>query len=327
MDYNSASRSTESAAQRNAPGIAAVQRERFKPHRHERTSLDIMQIKTVVFTILIVVAITASAVQSVSAQGNAAVDRAKVLRAAGDALGMNRWSDIGAGGTRLPAIDIVNTMEFVGSGTSYSSGQTFKTDYHVTLGYNPPAMRVEMARTGSGGGAPQHSIQTVRENYAWNESEIGGGLVPGKGTATPAMPALKERLLELWTLPYGVVKSALAAGDKTTVSTENGATVITLPLSGQLGGITVKATLDSKNFVTKVETRPDNPALANMATETEYSGYADHGEVLTDINSPGRIVKKQGGRPILDIQVSMWEANNPYLVFPVPPNVKTAASR
>jgi hypothetical protein len=140
------------------------------------------------------------------------------------------------------------------------------------------------------------------------------------------MAAVKERLLLLWTLPYGVVKAALAAGEKTTVSTEGGATVMTFPLSGQLAGITVRATLDAKNFVTKVETRPDNPALASLATETEYSDYADRGEVLTDIKSPGHIVRRQGGRPVLDIRVKTWEANNLYLVFPVPANVKTAAA-
>ena len=283
-----------------------------------------MQIKTTVLTILIVVVITAGAVPSGSAQTNAALDRAKVLQAAGDALGMIRYSDIGAGATRLPAIDIVNTMEFVGSGTFYN-GQTFKTDYHVALGYNPPAMRVEMTLTGSGGGAPQHVISTVRENFAWNESEIGAGLVAGKGTATPATAALRDRLLELWTLPYGVVKAALAAGEKTIVGTENGSTVITFPLSGQLAGLTVKATLDAKNFITKVQVKTDNAALANLAFETEYSGYADHGEILTDIRSPGRIVRKQGGRTVLDTEVKMWEANNPYVVFPVPGNVKTAA--
>ena len=270
-----------------------------------------------------IAAVAALTIQSVGAQSTP--DRAKVLRAAADALGMVRWSDIGAGATRLPPIDVVNTMEFQGSGTSDSAGRAFKTQYHVALGYNPAAMRVEVTRTGPGGGAPQHSIQTVRENSAWDESELGGGLVPGKGTATPAMAAVSERLLQLWTLPYGVVKAALAAGEKTTVSTAGGATVISFPLSGQLAGITVKATLDSKNFVTKVETRPDNPALANLATETEYSDYADHGEILTDIRSPGHIVRRQGGRPILDIQVTMWEASNPYLIFPVPPNVKTAA--
>jgi hypothetical protein len=271
----------------------------------------------------VIAAVATLVIQSAGAQ--TALDRARVLRAAADALGIPRFADIGAGTTRLPPIDVVNTMEFQGTGTTYSSGRAFKTEYKVALGYNPAAMRVEMTRADAGGGAPQHSIQTVRENYAWDESETGAGLVPGKGTATPAMAAAKERLLQLWVLPYGVVKAALAAGEKTTVSTEGGATVMTFPLSGQLAGITIKATLDSRNFVTKVETRPDNPALANLATETEYSDYADRGEVLTDIKSPGRIVRRQGGRPILDIQVKTWEANNPYLVFPVPPNLKTGA--
>ncbi len=66
-------------------------------------------------------------------------------------------------------------------------------------------------------------------------------------------------------------------------------------------------------------------SCSRQADQMEYSGYADHGEILTDIKSPGHIVRRQGGRPILDIEVKTWEANNPYLVFPVPPNVKTAA--
>src|SRR2546422_5225929 len=284
-----------------------------------------MPTKATILKPLLTAGVAALLIQSAGAQSGA-LDRTKVLRAAVDALGMARFSDIGAGATRLAAIDVVNTMEFQGSGTSYSGGQTFKTDYHVTLGYNPPAMRVEMARTGPGGGAPQHVIQTVRENFAWNESEIGAGLVAGKGTATPATATLRERLLQLWTLPYGVVKAALAADENTTVGTENGSTVITFPLNGQLAGITVKATLDAKNFVTKVEVKPDNAALASLAFETEYSGYADHGGILTDIQSPGRIVQKQGGRTVLDIQIKAWESNNPYLIFPVPPNVKTVAN-
>ena len=247
-----------------------------------------------------------------------------VLRAAADALGMLRWSDIGAGATHLPAIDVVTTMEIFATGTVYNAGQPSPTEYHASLAYIPPAMRVELTRKGS---ADAHTIQTVRENYAWNESEVGGGLVPGKGTATPAMPAVKARLLQLWMLPYGIVKAAIAAGDKTKISMENGGTVLTFPLSGNLSGITVTATLDSKNLITKVETRPDNPALTNLATETEYSDYADHGEVLTDIKSPGHIVEKQGGKPFLDLQVKMVNANDPYLVFPVPPNVKSATTQ
>jgi hypothetical protein len=274
------------------------------------------------FRTLVVAVATAAAVAVHSAGAQSAPDRTKVLRAAADALGMVRWSDIGAGTTRLPAIDVVNTMELQGSGTIEAGGS--KVQYHADLGYNPPAMRVEITRPGAGG-APQRTIQTVRESYAWDESEIGAGLVPGKGVATPAMPALRERLLQLWTLPYGVVKAALSAGEKTTVSTEGGATVITYPLSGQLAGITVRATLDSSNLVTRVETRSDNPALASLVTLTEYSNYADRAEVLTDIKSPGRIVRRQNGRTVMDVEIKSWETNNPYLVFPVPANVKAAA--
>ena len=263
----------------------------------------------------------AAAILIPSAHAQNAGDRAKVLHAAAYALGMARWSDIGTTTTRLPAIDIVNTMEFQGSGTADRSGQPVKVEYHAALGYNPPAMRVEMTLTG-GSGAPQHVIHTVREGYAWDESEIGAGLIAGKGTATPAAAALKERLLQLWTLPYGVVKAALAAGDKATVSAEGGATVVTFPLSGQLAGITVRATLDANNLVTRVETRSDTPALV---TQTDYANYADRAEILTDIKTPGRIVRRQGGRTVLDIEVKTWETNNPYLVFPVPPNVRTPA--
>jgi hypothetical protein len=260
-------------------------------------------------------------------------DVAKTLKVAAEALGLARWS--GVGGQRLPEVDVINTMEIWGSGTTYGPGQAnkpgepgpaFKTDYHVTLGYNPPAMRMEMTRTSSGAVAPQHTIEVVRDTYAWDESEIGGGLVPGKGTATPAMAAANNRLLQLWILPYGVIKAALAAGDKTKVSNEKGATVVTFPLSGQLADVMVKATLDGQNEVARVETRTDNPARTDLNTETEYSDYADHGEILTDVKSPGHITRKQGGHPVLDIKVKTLDANNPYLVFPVPENVKKAAT-
>lgn len=286
---------------------------------------------------LMLVAVSALAFQSGAAQSGqpktsdtaGTPDVTKAIKAAADALGMPRTG--GPGGAGLPEIDVVNRMEFWGSGTAYVGDPSkpgaprtaVKADYHVALGYNPQAVRVEMTRTNPDG----HTIQTVRDNYAWNESEIGAGLEPGKGTATPAMPAVKNRLLQLWMLPYGVVKGAFAAGDKAKLSVENGATVISFPLSGELAGVTVKATLDAKNFITKVETQADNPALNNLVREADYSDYADHGDILTDIKSPGHIVEKQGGAMVRDIQIKMWDANNPYIVFPVPQNVKNAASQ
>lgn len=249
----------------------------------------------------------------------------KTLRAAAEALGMLRWSDIGTENVRLPAVDVVNTIELWGNGSIYSGGQPYKAEYHACIGYNPAAMRVEI--TGTNSSALQHTIEVVRDAYAWDESEIGGGLVPEQGTATPAIPAAKRRLLQLWILPYGVVKAALAAGDKTKISNENGSTIIAFPLSGPLAGVMVRAALNDKNEVVKVETRSADQSLGDMTTKTEYSDYSDRGEILTDIKSPGHIVQDQDGHPVLDIHVTKVDANNPYLVFPIPENVKKAKAR
>jgi hypothetical protein len=274
---------------------------------------------------LFVMALAALVLPVVKAQ-NPEPDAAKVIKAAADAMGMPRTG--GPGGAGLPEVDVINRMEFWGSGTAVlgnagASSEPVKTELHVALGYNPQAMRVEMTCTNP----DSHTIQTVRDTYAWNESQIGAGLEPGKGTATPAMGALKIRLLQLWIVPYGVVKAAFAAGDQAKLSNENGANVLTFPLSGQLAGITVKATLDAKNFITKVETQTDDSALSNLMREVDYSDYADHGDILTDIKSPGHITMKRGGNTVLDVQIKKWDANNPYLVFPVPQNVRNAAGQ
>jgi hypothetical protein len=270
---------------------------------------------------LLALAFAPLVVSMLHAQAGAAPDVAKVIKAAADAMGMPRTG--GPGGAGLPEVDIINRMEFWGSGTvpGANGAAATKGDYHAALGYNPPAMRVEVTRTGA------HTIETVRDTYAWNESQVGAGLEPGRGTATPVTNAVKGRLLQVWILPYGVVKAAFAAGDQTKLSTENGANVLTFPLSGELTGITVKATLDAKNFITKVETQTDNPALNNLVREADYSDYADHGDILTDIKSPGHVTIKRGGNTVLDVQIKKWDANNPYLVFPVPQNVRNAAGQ
>jgi hypothetical protein len=240
-----------------------------------------------------------------------AADARSTLEAAADALGMLR--NAGLGGGRNPRLDVINTMEFWASGTPF-------TDYHVLMAYNPPGMRIELTNPK---GNPQHAIEVVTGKYAWNESEVGGGLIPGKGMATPDMAVANVRLLRLWTLPYGVIKAGLAARDKAKVSNENGVTVVTFPLTGQLTGVTVKATLDQKNFVTKVETQ----GPANLTTETEYSDYADRGDIPTDVQFPGHIVRKKDGKTIVDLTVKKADGNNPYVVIPVPDNVLSASAK
>ena len=102
------------------------------------------------------------------------------------------------------------------------------------------------------------------------------------------------------------------------MSKENGATVITFPLSGRLEGVTERVTLGPKNLVARVETRTDDPARAKLVTESDYSDYADLGEIKSDVMFPGHIVRKQGGKVALDIRVTKDDPNNPYVIFPTP---------
>jgi glyoxylase-like metal-dependent hydrolase (beta-lactamase superfamily II) len=274
-----------------------------------------------------------AAVAALAGQSLPAQDAAATIKAAQYALGMIRG----------PArVDPINTLEYWGTGYSYAFGQAyrpggpwpaFKITYHASLSYSVPAMRVDVRRSNpdgpvqGGGGlplpAPQRQIQVVNGDFAWNESVPGGGFTPGT-TATPAPGAAADRLLQLWTTPFGVLKMAERAAANARVAVEGGASTITFPLSGGLAGTTMKVTLNAKQQVERVETRSDNPVLGDTITETTFSDYKDLGEIQSDVLFPAHIIQKQGGFPVLDLTITRTDPNNPYAVFPVPDNVEQA---
>lgn len=261
-----------------------------------------------------------------------------------DALATIKAAEYALGMIRGPQrIDAINTMEVWGTGMNYNFGQAyhaagawpaFKIEYHASYSYRTPAMRVDITRSNpdgplQGGGlplaSPQRSIQVFNGMFAWNESVPGGGFIKGS-TATPTPGALKDRLLQMWTTPHGVLKAAERGAKDAKVGVVHvGAfslTMVTFPLDGPLAGIDVKMTLNAKNQVERVETMSENPVLGDLTTETTYSDYKDLGEIATDVMFPAHIVQKQGGFPVLDLTVTKVDANNPYVVFPVPDNVE-----
>jgi hypothetical protein len=260
-----------------------------------------------------------------------AQDAAAAIKTAEYSLGMIRGPQ---------RIDAISTLEYWGTGSIYAYGGSsdlpltaFKLTYHASLSYAVPAMRVDMMVSNpdkvvpDGRGpplaAPQRQIEVVGAKFAWNESVPGAGFIPGS-TATPTPAALKVRLLKLWITPFGVLKMAAQASSRAKITTEGGATVITFPLTGTLEGITVKATLNAKNQVERVETLTDNPMLGYLVTETTYSDYKDLGEIASDVLFPSHIVQKQRGVPVLDLTITKTDPNNPYVVFPVPDSVERA---
>ena len=81
-----------------------------------------------------------------------------------------------------------------------------------------------------------------------------------------------------------------------------------------------EGTIDAMDHVTMVRTWIDNPVLGDTPVEFAYSDYKDFGGVMF----PGRIVRTQGGHPVLDITVSNVTANAP-ADFAAPAEASAAA--
>lgn len=263
-------------------------------------------------------------------QAQQVTDLKQVLYNMANKLGMLRT---------LREVDSLMTVEFWASGTMRAPGQTagapvpLKT-YYAQIAYDFPGMRVDMTRAS---GTPQREIQVVSGTFAWNEiDQIGGGLAPGWGSAVPAMNTVADRLLRLWTTPFGVVKAAVAAGEKTKVTVENGAVVVTFPLInsapgetvsmvvGELNGTPVKATLDADSRPARVEVR-----YRDRVYVTTYTNYADLNEsdYRADIFFPARILQTVDGQTVLDLTVEKTNTYNPYVLMPVPESVEKAPAR
>ena len=255
-----------------------------------------------------------------------APDLKRVLYDMANSLGMLRT---------VNELDSVMTVEAWGRGTMREVGATIGPErqiksYYAQIAYDFPGMRVEVVRADG-----QREIQVVSGTHAWNEiDKMGGGLEPGWGGAVPAMNTVTERLLRLWTTPFGVVKAARAAGEKAKVGMENGATVVTFPLVngkpeqtsylvvGELEGTPVKVTLDPSSRPARVELR-----FRNRLNVTTFSNYGDLNEAdyRADIFVPARVVRTVDGQTVLDLTIDKTNTYNPYVIMPVPASVQKAA--
>ena len=190
------------------------------------------------------------------------------------------------------------------------------TAYTARVAFDVPGMRVEYEHAGAAPGPPSvKTTEVVGLTYAWNENAAGD--------AQP-MPALaRDRLLQIWMLPAGALKAARAAGDKTQVAVDGGSTVLTFPVAGT----TEKVWINDKHLIDRVEAPIRHPVLGDTVLEASYSGYADLGDASykSDVLFPAHIVQKLGGRTVFDLNITIVNAYNPYVVFPIPENVERAS--
>ena len=274
-------------------------------------------------TALFVVSVVVAGALSVSprAQQRAAAqdpsDVKGILFQLADSMGMLRG---------MQQEDSILTLEQWAKGTMTVGQQRFDIpEYRMSVNYSVPGMRVDLRRQ-AGGGQPQRQIEVVSGAAAWNETDRGKG-------ATPARDRAKERLVQLWTTPMGIVKAARAAGARATVKPAGATTMLTFPLPAPADDVTVNATLQrDASLVKGHETALKNlvgtyivrvQTSGSVVSDTTYAEYGDWNwdDYRADIMLPRRITRKQGDTT-LELMTVNTNTYNPYVIMPVPENVK-----
>lgn len=268
-----------------------------------------MRMKALVLAAVVAAAVSTMKVQ-VAAGGQktpAALELKTILYTWPNSLGMLRGLD---------EAESIASLDYWARGTMNLNGQPCTlTDYWAGLNYHIPGMRVAFTCT-TADGTTHRQIQVVADKYAWNEAKPGVD-------ATPMMGAVTERLLQLWSGPQAVVKAARLPGANPKAMLESGKIVLTFPVPG-VAAATIKATLSPKNQTERVETR-----LGNTVIETTYSDYGElnDSDYKADVLLPRRILQKRGAVTLLDLTVTRTNTVNPYVIMPVPDNVKKAVTQ
>jgi hypothetical protein len=246
--------------------------------------------------------------------------------------------------------ELVKTLEYqADGGTIQVNGQPCALKkYRISVNYQIPGYRTQIECTRPNG-QTYKNIETMSEQYAWDEDIPGAEIVPGKGKATPRPDTLQERLIRLWASPHGAPKAAIAgaaglplsesfgqnpaalldrqatAGAKatTTLSWQGEKALVTYPIPGVPGAIAT-ATLDS-GFL------PERVVVKNGTNTTEfvYGNFEDWNNPLFKIEAlyAGTIVERRNGTVVRDLKTKVTEIGQVYVVVPVPDSVQKAAGK
>ena len=224
--------------------------------------------------------------------------------------------------------DSIITLEHWAKGTVTVGTQKYDVpEYRMSVNYAVPGVRVDYQRQ-MGTGKPQRVIEVVAGGAAWNETDRGMG-------ATAARDQAKQRAVLLWTTPMGVVKAAKMAGTRATMKAAGAnAWTLTFPLPAPAEDVTAVATVRQDasllgranpaalkiltgTYIAQVET---TGAVVSQSTYSEYGDW-NYEDYLADIFQPRRITRRIGDTTF-DLTTVNTNTYNPYVIMPVPANVK-----
>jgi hypothetical protein len=238
--------------------------------------------------------------------------------------------------------DLIMTLDYQGKGTMQVDGEPCDvTLYRADISYRSSGERIRITGTRPDGRSCSN-IEVLSGAYAWNEDIQGAELVPGEGKATPMPATIAERMIRLWAGPQGAWKAAMAGTQypnppqmaarpqrvpadvmtvgKTSVTWAGDKPVVTFPIPG-VPNATATATLDGKFM-------PESVVVKNGADTYEftYSDYKDWNNPLNPAEAfyAGKMTEKKNGVVVRDIDTTVTETGQMYVVMPVPASVKAA---
>ncbi|MEO6517317.1 MAG: MBL fold metallo-hydrolase, partial [Steroidobacteraceae bacterium] len=204
--------------------------------------------------------------------------------------------------SRAMGVDTLKTVQYSATGFDFVLGQApnpgspwpkfINKSYTRSINFAAPASRVDRVRV-QGEDPPR-----------------GGGQQPIVGEQPQTQTIIVDantpwaQQLEIWMMPHGFLRAA-ASRNATVEARKMGGkkyNVVTF-----IGGNNAKVNgyINEQNMVERVETWIDNQVLGDMPFEAIYSNYKDAGGA----QFPMRIVQKQGGYPIFDLNVTDVKVN------------------
>ena len=207
-----------------------------------------------------------------------------------------------AGASKAIGADTLKSVQYSATGTDYVLGQApnpslpwpkfIDKSYTRAINFVTPASRMDRVRLQ--GENPPHGggQQPIVGEQQQNQTIIVNANTPW------------VQQLEIWMMPQGFLRAAAMKRATVEAKTMGGKKYTVVTFVGD-NKAKVNGYINDQNMVERVETWIDHPLLGDMLFEAIYSDYKDAGGA----QFPMHIVQKQGGYPILDLNVNDVKVN------------------
>jgi glyoxylase-like metal-dependent hydrolase (beta-lactamase superfamily II) len=204
--------------------------------------------------------------------------------------------------SKAMGVDTLKTVQYSGTGMDFALGQApnpsspwpkfVDKTYTRAINFETPASRMDRVRMQ--GENPPHGggLQPIVGEQPQNQTII----------VTPNTPWAQQ--LEVWMMPHAFLRAASMRNATVETRTLGGKKYNVVTFMGD-NHAKVNGYINDQNLVERVETWIDHPVLGDMLFEAIYSDYKS----TNGVQFPMHIVQKQGGYPILDLNVADVKIN------------------